>query len=117
VLGLETLFFADEVRSASDVVHHGFSTDVSERELNLAIQLIDALGMDWDATRFPDTYRERVMDLIRSKGEGLETVTEEEPAAMPQVADLMAALRASVEEAKRRQRVPRAGRRGSGTSA
>jgi DNA end-binding protein Ku len=119
VLGLETLFFSDEVRRAADVVAYGLPGDASGRELNVAMKLIEVMAGDWDPGEYADTYRERVMDLIRQKAEGLEPVIEEEPSPRPAVADLLAALRQSVDEARDRsgsgmkKKEPR-GRRASG---
>jgi DNA end-binding protein Ku len=100
VLGLETLFFSDEVRRAADVLPYGLPGDASERELSVAMKLIEVMATDWDPGEYADTYRERVMELIERKAEGLEPVTEEEPAPRPEMADLLAALRQSVEDAK-----------------
>lgn len=102
VLGLETLFFSDEVRRAADILPYGFPAQASERELNVAMKLIDVMAGDWDPGEYADTYRERVMELIRQRAEGLEPVIEEEPARRPEMADLLAALRQSVEEARDR---------------
>jgi DNA end-binding protein Ku len=102
ILGLETLFFDDEVRQASQVLRYG-QPDSSERELKMAMSLIEVMAADWEPSAFPDTYRERVMELIRQKSEGLEPVVEEEAPTRPEMADLLAALRRSVEEVKERQ--------------
>jgi Ku protein len=112
VLGLETLFFSDEVRSASDALPYGLPAPAAERELNVAMKLIDVMARDWNPGEYTDTYRERVMELIRQKAEGLEPVMEEEPAARPEVADLLSALRQSVEEAKERSGTGKRSRRG-----
>jgi Ku protein len=102
VIGLETLFFSDEVRDASEALSYGLPGQGSERELNVAMKLIEVMAGNWDPAEYADTYRQRVMDLIQQKAEGVEPVTEEEPPPRPEVADLMAALRQSVEEAKER---------------
>jgi DNA end-binding protein Ku len=102
VLGLETLFFSDEVRRSADVLPYGLPGEASERELNVAMKLIEVMANEWDPTEYSDTYRERVMELIQAKAEGMEPVIEEEPAARPEMADLLAALRRSVEDAKDR---------------
>lgn len=117
VLGLETLFFSDEVRRSADVLPYGLPGEASERELNVAMKLIEVMAGDWDPTEYADTYRERVMELIQQKAEGLEPVIEEEPAPRPEMADLLAALRRSVEDARDRgggeKKKPR-GKRASG---
>ena len=66
------------------------------------MKLIEVMAGDWDLTEHADTYRERVMELIQAKAEGMEPVIEEEAAPRPEMADLLAALRRSVEEAKDR---------------
>ncbi len=112
VLGMETLFFADEVRRASDVLPYGLPTPTGERELNVAMKLIDVMAGDWDPGEYTDTYRDRVMELIRQKAEGLEPVREVEPMPRPEMADLLAALRQSVEEARERDTAKKSRRGG-----
>jgi DNA end-binding protein Ku len=102
VLALETLFYADEVRTAEDVGASTLDREVSVRELKLARQLIDFLATDWKPERYRDTYRDRVLELIESKARGEEMVVEQARSA-PVVPDLMAALRASVDAAKDRR--------------
>jgi Ku protein len=118
VLGLETLFFSDEVRRVAEVLPYGLSAEASERELNVAMKLIEVMAGDWEPSEYADTYRERVKELIQQKAEGLEPVIEEEPPPRPEMADLLAALRQSVEEAKDRSgdqgKKGRRGRRASG---
>src|SRR5207302_10403860 len=65
-----------------------------------ARQLIDALATGFDATRYHDSYREEVLELIEKKAAGQEVVTpvaHERPAP---VIDLMAALEASLAQVK-----------------
>ncbi len=67
------------------------------------MKLIDLLAADWDPSRYRDAFREQVLGLIESKAAGAGVVREEEPAAPTAgVADLMAALQASVESAKKK---------------
>jgi DNA end-binding protein Ku len=115
ILGLETLYFADEVRRAEGrwvAELAAVEAELSSREIDLAERLIEALGAEWDPAHYEDPYRERVLDLIRSRvPQETPPPVEEEPAAS--VTDLMAVLRASVDAAKE-ARVPtgRRGRRG-----
>ncbi|MFJ3838985.1 hypothetical protein ACWGHM_30075 [Streptomyces sp. NPDC054904] len=67
----------------------------------MAEQLITALSMTWDPTRFHDTFQEKVAALIDAEQAG-ESAEKAEPAAEPTGAvDLMGALRASVDRAAR----------------
>ena len=72
----------------------------SDRELKMAEQLIASLATDWDPSKYHDTYREKVLDLIEKKAEGKEIVAPEEPSRPAPVVDLMAALEASLKAAK-----------------
>lgn len=103
VLALETMWFADEIRSTDEVENKPRDVEVTERELGMAEQLIDSLTEPWRPEKYRDSYRERVMELIESKARGEEIVVREE-AEPPQVGDLMEALRRSVEETKARRK-------------
>ena len=96
LLGLETMYFADEIRGADDVENVPQSVEIADRELSMARQLVESLSAQWDHTKYRDTYQERVRDLVKSKAEGKDIVVAEHEET-PQVADLMEALRASVE--------------------
>ena len=99
VLGLETLFFGDEVREARSLAAVD-NVDVSPQELQLAEMLIDTLKVDWDPARYADTYREELLRRIAEKaptaGRQPEGVV-----AGARIEELMDALKASVEEAKK----------------
>jgi len=99
-LALETLYFADEVRNAGDVTFGLSSLTVTEREVKMAQQLIAALATPWLAEKHGDAYREELLELLRSKRPTTPAEPVDEPAQAP-IADLMAALRASVEAAKK----------------
>ncbi|HEV3474481.1 MAG TPA: Ku protein [Actinomycetota bacterium] len=106
ILALETLFYADEVRTPAWSPLPAPAAKGSKAEMAMAKQLIDMMAADWEPELYRDTYRERVLDLV-SKREP--TATEEAP-SRPQVPDLMAALKASV-EAQEKSKGARTGRR------
>ena len=101
LLAISTMYFADEVRSAEEVPNAPVKAKVTDKELAIAEQLIDSLSSKWDPAKYEDTYRDRVMDLIKAKAKGEDIVVEEQEEA-PKVADLMEALRASVEASKKK---------------
>src|SRR5438093_5232044 len=117
MLALETMFFPDEVRETSEIDGVPVRGKPDDRQLKMAKQLIDSLATDWQPGKYHDEYRERVLKLIRDKAKGKEVVLPEAEAA-PTVADLMEALRASIEATKKGQRPAEAARagRGRGTS-
>lgn len=96
LLGVETMFFSDEVRGADDVGGAPVEMDVSDKELQMARQLIDSMASDWDPERYGDTHRERLLDLIERKAEGEQVVVPEDEREPAEVVDLMAALEQSV---------------------
>ncbi len=67
----------------------------------MASQIIDSLSSEWDPSRYHDSYREEVLGLLKKKAQGKEIVVEEPEEEQGQVLDLMAALEASLEEAKK----------------
>jgi DNA end-binding protein Ku len=98
VLVMETLVFADEVVAPStlDEVRDG-EVEVSERELEVARQLIEMLSGPFDATQYHDDYREAVLALIERKVAGEQIAIAPAAPAPPVAPDLMAALQASVD--------------------
>jgi DNA end-binding protein Ku len=99
VLVLSTLLFADEVISTADL-DVPTSTKTSDRELAMAKQLVESLSAPFDLTKYRDDYRERVMELIEQKAEGVEITQSPESAPVAPVVDLMAALEASLAAAR-----------------
>jgi|SRR5581483_8220150 len=99
VLTLAKMYFHDEIRPADDVATP--ARKVGERELDMALELVRSFAGDFDPERYRDTYREKLLDVIEAKrrGERPRRFVEPEEEAPP---DLLEALRASVEEAKRR---------------
>jgi DNA end-binding protein Ku len=103
VLMLSTMVYADEVNDPRELgeIDAVTDTEVSDRELRMASQLIESLSEPFEATDFQDTYRNQVLELIERKAAGEEElVAAPAPQAEERVVDLMAALEASVKEAK-----------------
>jgi DNA end-binding protein Ku len=66
----------------------------------MANQLIESLSEAFDPTKYEDTYRERVIEVIERKAAGEEDVIATPEPQEDKVVDLMAALEASVAAAK-----------------
>jgi DNA end-binding protein Ku len=96
VLILETMYFADEIRTPSEELD-SLPQDVSfaGRELEVAKKLVESLSVEWSPEDYHNTYRARVEELIERKREGHAVVFEEER-PKSNVIDLMSALEASV---------------------
>ncbi|MDX6395975.1 MAG: end-binding protein Ku [Streptosporangiaceae bacterium] len=96
VLILETMYFADEIRSPSEELD-SLPQDAAfaGRELEVAKKLVESLTVEWSPEDYHNTYRARVEEVIERKREGHAVVFEEER-PKSNVIDLMAALEASV---------------------
>ena len=107
---LEQLHFADEVRPVKDV--RPKRQRVAKGELDVAHQLIDSFAGDWDPEKYRDTYRDALSKVIKAKRKGEEVHVAAEPEE-ERPADLLDALRASVDATKGRQRPKRRAGKGS----
>jgi DNA end-binding protein Ku len=118
VLVLNTMLWPDEVRTPD----FGFLDEEIETrpaELAMAASLIDSMAGSFKADEFTDNYRAALQEVIDAKVEGREIVAPEETEEAPAAAvDLMAALKASVERAKKaRGETPEAASRTPAKSA
>jgi len=106
VLGMATMLFADEVLAPErlDEVAEAAEVKVTQRELDVAKQLVQSLAGDFEADRFHDTYRQQVLALIERKAQGKAIAVPPPPEAAPTPApDLMSALKASLEAVRARE--------------
>jgi DNA end-binding protein Ku len=112
VLALETLYFGDEVRDADPLVGDLARGAVTQREIDISKQLVEALASEWDPSRFADEYREELLRMIAERTPERVAGETEEPSEDPgsRLRDLMETLRRSVEEAKARPKA-KGGRR------
>lgn len=99
ILALHTMYFPDEVRSTKEL-DVPRKAHVGKQELALAEQLITSLSGPWEPTEYKDTFKERVMALVRKKDKGEDiAVAPAEQADGGKVIDLMAALKATLAQA------------------
>ncbi len=103
---VHTLAWADEVVPASTIpeIAELAKVEPTERERAMADLLIESMLAPLDLAAHRDTYRDAVLDLIERKaaGETVEAPTPATAAGAP-VADIMAALEASLAAAKARR--------------
>jgi DNA end-binding protein Ku len=114
-LALETLFFAEDVRSRAEIEDMVAEAEVKEPELELARQVIDSLAGEWDPADFENEYRRELRAMLEAKLEGRE-IKVPEPVPEAPVVDLMDALRKSVSEAASRKKAAADGKAGAKTS-
>lgn len=94
---ISTMFFADEVK---ELQRQYPKPDVSEQELKMARMLINSMDTPFNPAMYKDEYQEKLRDLIETKIAGKEVVAAK-PESPGRVIDLMEALKASVEKAKK----------------
>jgi DNA end-binding protein Ku len=105
VLGMSTMLFADEVVDPDKVDELAAARDVdtTKRELDIAKQLIDSLAGPFEPDKYHDEYRDQVLNLVERKAAGEEIAVQpeadEDDAPVP---DLMAALKASLDQVRDR---------------
>jgi DNA end-binding protein Ku len=105
VLVLEQLYFEDEVLATAEIEVPG--ARVSKDELDLARRLIEQSATSWKPARYKDTYERDLRKAIEAKRQGQGVHETEDVAEPAEVPDLMAALRASIEQTGRRKPNPR----------
>jgi DNA end-binding protein Ku len=101
-LMLETMRYADEVRS-TDELPKG-DTEVGERELKMAAMLSETMSGTFDASKYKDTYSAGLHEIIEKKLHGEEIVVESKEREATEVIDLLAHLKASIEQSERVQK-------------
>ena len=106
-LMLETMFWPDEIRSTGELdLPEGNEAKVRARELEMARSLVQSLADRFRPDSYTDDYRSALEQLIERKMRGEQrNVKRRKPE--PKVIDLMEALKASVDEAKRDSAKPK----------
>jgi DNA end-binding protein Ku len=97
---MNTLHWPDEIRSTEGLKGLEGEVKINPKELEMAKALIESLADSFDPSRYKDEYREAVMKVVQAKMEG-EVIEAPEAPQPGKVMDLMEALRASVEAAKK----------------
>lgn len=111
-LVLNLLRWSDEIRTWEDLAlpkEGAKANNLTERELEMAGQLIDDMTVAFDPTQFADRFKEQVMALVERKVEAGETETVLEPEEQPlpkgaDVVDLTALLQQSLKDRGEHQR-------------
>lgn len=102
-LALHTMHFADEITAWNELESELPQTvEVKKQELEVAKQLIKALGTHFKPDEYHDEYREQLEKLIERKaaGEEISITPSADEEDIPPTYNLMEALRKSVQEVK-----------------
>ena len=100
VLRMQVMRFTDELVEAEQMDVATPSKPPAKKEIDMAAALIDTLCDDFDPTAYSDTYRERVLEVVKRKEAG-EDIELPEPEKRDDSDDLMAALQASLDANKK----------------
>jgi DNA end-binding protein Ku len=103
-LTLSTMLFADEIVPVSDLAAYlPGDVQLSDKELNMARQLINSLVTDFEPRKYENEYYKAVMQLIDAKAESAHVGSKPiEPGG--KVIDIMAALEASIQAIKKQEK-------------
>ncbi|MCC6072295.1 Ku protein [Massilia sp. GCM10020059] len=102
---LNTLRYADEIRAVDELkvpASDAKSAHLSDKELKMAMALVEGMSEDWHPEEYHDTYREDVMALVEKKVAANETKTitmpgkEKAAPSSGNVIDLVALLQQSI---------------------
>lgn len=99
VLSMETMFYANEIRSTQGLAAD--AVKVSPKELQMAVSLIENLSDSFEPDRYQDDYQAALKQVIDAKVEGA-PLPEAPLERGEKVVDLMEALRASIEQTKKK---------------
>jgi len=118
VLTLETMLWPDEIR-APEFGFLGDDVELRPQEMAMASSLVDSLSGDFDPTEYTDMYRAAIESVVEAKIEGRDLIPAPEPAdggSSGTVVDLVAALQASIDAAKKGRAAAGAGEAAPATS-
>ena len=102
-LVLQTMLWPDEVRDSEFAVPDD-SVTIRTQEVGMAESYISTLTAEFDPSRYSSDYREALEQLVQAKAAGLPMPdTDVDDGKTAEVVDLVAALRASVDAAKKRR--------------
>lgn len=101
-LTLTTMYWPDEIRQPA-FAELETAVEVRPQELEMASSLIESLSGPWRPQEYRDEYRDALLALIEKKIAGDEITAPAPQAEQAEVVDLVAALKASVEAAKKRR--------------
>jgi DNA end-binding protein Ku len=90
---LHTMYYNNEIRQVDE-----FRTDLSlvkEKELTLAMNLIEAMVADFQPEKYTDSFRDNILQMIEAKKHG-EVVMEVPTPHREKVVDILDALKASL---------------------
>lgn len=99
-LAMVTMYYPAEIRTIEQVPNLPKEVSLIDKELDMAKMLIEQLTTTFEPSKFENEYRKRLLATIEQKVSGQDVVSAPEP-QRPNVINLMEALQASIEQAKK----------------
>ncbi len=111
---MSTMHYPDEVRDSGRLPELDYRVELHDNEVKMAVNLIDSLSGEFKPQKYTNEYREALMEVIRAKVAGEAVEVPAKPEA-DKVVDLMSALKASIDMAKKGEEKTGRGTKGKGT--
>lgn len=100
ILVLHKIRYAEEIRSTEDIKVE--NAKISTAEINMAVKLIDQLSGKFNISEYKDSYTETLLEFIKAKAKGKKFTTPKMHVVHSNSKDLMAELKASLSQSKRK---------------
>jgi DNA end-binding protein Ku len=98
IMVLNTMYYHDEIVNRKEL--NPPQQKLENNELEMAASLVKAMSVSFHPEKYKDDYRTALKSLVEAKLKGVEIKTPEAPRT--EIPDLMAALKASLEAAKKK---------------
>lgn len=100
-IALETMYYPDEIRSTAELKLPEDEVAIGPQEIKMAQALIDQLAGPFEPEKYKDEYRLALERVIEAKLGAVEPIAAAPAAPKGKVLDLVEALKASLEKAKK----------------
>ncbi|PYV91693.1 MAG: Ku protein [Acidobacteria bacterium] len=104
-LVLNTLHYAEEIRSSASYFEDIKNGNIDKNQLALAQQLVNSFTVPFDAAKFSDRYQNSLLEIIKAKIEGSEPIVAQR-AEVGKVINLMDALKQSLAQSVAKKKPP-----------
>jgi DNA end-binding protein Ku len=99
VIVLNRIRFQEEIRNTTELKLPPFS-ETNTKEMDMAIKLVGQLTEKFDIAKYKDNYTAKLLEIIKDKAKGKKQVAPKLKVVHKQSDDLMAMLKASLENKK-----------------
>lgn len=96
---LDCLRFPEEIKSSKDLVLPA-KKNIKDSELKMAMKLIEENSGKFDITKYKNTYRAKLLEMIRAKAKGIKLKVPHMKVVQTKSKDLMSKLKASLKQSK-----------------